>query len=61
MENLLTVGRGGLFRYNNMDHSIKMGLLAARHVGRGDSRDAVLDIAKEQSVFEAPHKRHRQS
>ena len=58
IENLLTMGRGGLFRYNNMDHSIKMGLLAARHVGRGDSRDAILDIAKEQSVFEAPHKRH---
>lgn len=58
IDNLLTVGRGGLFRYNNMDHSIKMGLLAARHVGRGGSRDAILDIAKEQSVFEAPHKRH---
>jgi protoporphyrinogen oxidase len=58
IENLLTIGRGGLFRYNNMDHSIKMGLLAARHVGRGESRDAILDIAKEQSVFEAPHKRH---
>lgn len=58
MENLLTIGRGGLFRYNNMDHSIKMALLAARHVARGENRDAILDIAKEQSVFEAPHKRH---
>jgi protoporphyrinogen oxidase len=58
IENLLTIGRGGLFRYNNMDHSIKMGLLAARHVAGGESRDAILEIAKEQSVFEADHKRH---
>ncbi len=57
LENVITVGRGGLFRYNNMDHSIKMGLLAARHVVGGESRDAILDIAKEQSVFEAPHKK----
>ncbi len=28
--NLQTVGRGGMFRYNNMDHSIWVGLLAAR-------------------------------
>ncbi len=48
LENVITVGRGGLFRYNNMDHSIKMGLLAARHVVGGESRDAILDIAKEQ-------------
>jgi protoporphyrinogen oxidase len=58
LDNLLTIGRGGLFRYNNMDHSIKMGLLAARHVVQGESRDSILEIAKEQSVFEAPHKRH---
>ncbi len=57
VENLLTIGRGGLYRYNNMDHSLKMGMLAARHVVAGASRDAILDIAKEQSVFEAPHKR----
>jgi protoporphyrinogen oxidase len=57
LENVITVGRGGLFRYNNMDHSIKMGLLAARHVVGAESRDAILDIAKEQSVFEAPHKK----
>jgi protoporphyrinogen oxidase len=57
LENVITVGRGGLFRYNNMDHSIKMGLLAARHVAGGENRDAILEIAKEQSVFEAPHKK----
>jgi protoporphyrinogen oxidase len=58
LDNLLTIGRGGLFRYNNMDHSIKMGLLAARHLVAGENREAILEIAKEQSVFEAPHKRH---
>jgi protoporphyrinogen oxidase len=57
LDNLVTIGRGGLFRYNNMDHSIKMGLLAAAHVSRGAPREAILEIAKEQSVFEAPHKR----
>jgi protoporphyrinogen oxidase len=57
LENLVTIGRGGLFRYNNMDHSLTMGLLAARHVARGESRDRILDIAKEQTVFEAPHKK----
>jgi protoporphyrinogen oxidase len=57
LDNVITIGRGGLFRYNNMDHSIKMGLLAARHIAGGESRDAILEIAKEQSVFEAPHKK----
>lgn len=31
-ENLQIMGRGGMFRYNNMDHSILTGLLAARNV-----------------------------
>ena len=30
--NLHTVGRGGLFRYYNMDHAIKSGLEAARRI-----------------------------
>jgi len=56
--NLLTIGRGGLYRYNNMDHSLKMGLMAARFVAGAGDKDAILEIAKEQSVFEAPHKKH---
>lgn len=55
--NLLTIGRGGLYRYNNMDHSLKMGLMASRHIIEGAPRDDILEIAKEQSVFEAPHKK----
>jgi len=38
-ENLIPNGRQGLFRYNNMDHSIEMGFLAADHIIAGKSRD----------------------
>jgi len=34
--NLQTVGRGGLFRYNNQDHSILSGFYAARNIMGGD-------------------------
>ncbi|MEI7750197.1 MAG: NAD(P)/FAD-dependent oxidoreductase [Candidatus Moraniibacteriota bacterium] len=30
--NLQTIGRNGMFRYNNMDHSVLTGLLAARNI-----------------------------
>jgi len=33
LENLQTIGRNGLHRYNNMDHSIMTGLLAAKNIG----------------------------
>jgi protoporphyrinogen oxidase len=32
LENLQTIGRNGLHRYNNMDHSILTGLLAAKNI-----------------------------
>jgi protoporphyrinogen oxidase len=32
LSNLQTIGRNGLFRYNNMDHSIQTGFLAAEHI-----------------------------
>lgn len=31
-ENFLTIGRQGLFNYNNMDHCLDMGFLAAKHI-----------------------------
>jgi len=31
-ENLQSIGRSGMFRYNNQDHAIEMGLLAAGNV-----------------------------
>ena len=32
LENLLPIGRSGMFKYNNQDHAIATGLLAARSV-----------------------------
>ena len=34
--NLLAIGRYGAFKYNNQDHSILMGLLAAREIITGE-------------------------
>jgi protoporphyrinogen oxidase len=56
-QNLRTIGRQGLFRYNNMDHSLKMGLLTARHLSAGEPFQAVLDVAVEKSNFETPQGR----
>jgi protoporphyrinogen oxidase len=42
IQGLQIVGRGGTFRYNNSDHSIEMGLLAAQNLLGGLHRiDAV--------------------
>ncbi|MEE9392350.1 MAG: FAD-dependent oxidoreductase [Planctomycetota bacterium] len=42
IEGLDTTGRQGLFKYNNMDHSISMGLTAADNIlGRGESHRGV--------------------
>lgn len=35
LENLQTIGRNGLHRYNNMDHSILTGILAAKNIEGG--------------------------
>jgi hypothetical protein len=32
ISNLQTIGRSGLFRYNNMDHSMQAGFLAAKNI-----------------------------
>ena len=60
IENLTTCGRQGLYRYNNMDHSIKMGFLAAKRIAQGDSMDEILAIASEAAVFEGGSKFHKQ-
>ncbi|MBI1911168.1 MAG: FAD-dependent oxidoreductase [Deltaproteobacteria bacterium] len=52
MENLLPIGRQGLYRYNNMDHSIKMGFLAAKHIAEGMPRSEIFKIAREEEAFE---------
>ena len=38
-ENLHVIGRYGDFKYNNQDHSILMGLLAAENVHAGRDHD----------------------
>ncbi len=50
VENLQTVGRSGLHRYNNMDHSVLTGMYAARNV-LGDSHD-VWSVNTEEQYLE---------
>jgi len=38
-ENLQTIGRNGLHRYDNQDHAMMTGLLAARNIALGESND----------------------
>jgi len=51
-ENLICCGRQGLFRYNNMDHSIEMGLSTAEHILFGLPRDKIYKVADEDEIFE---------
>jgi len=39
IENLLPIGRYGAFKYNNQDHSILMGILAADKIMQGLDTD----------------------
>ncbi|MDP2905019.1 MAG: FAD-dependent oxidoreductase [Candidatus Omnitrophota bacterium] len=52
ISNLVPIGRQGLFRYNNMDHSIKMGFLAAEHILHGGMETRIFSIASESVAFE---------
>lgn len=54
VDNLVTLGRQGLFRYNNMDQSLKMAFVAAAAWGRPDLRERVKAVATEQEGFEDP-------
>lgn len=50
--NLAVCGRQGLYRYNNMDHSMMMGYITAEHILKGTPRSEILKIACEKEVFE---------
>ena len=50
-ENLQTAGRNGLHRYNNQDHSMLTGLLAARNL-LGETHD-LWDVNTERSYYES--------
>jgi len=50
--NLVTLGRQGLFRYNNMDHSLKMAFTAAASWDDPRLNELVRAVATEQAGFE---------
>lgn len=50
-ENLLTVGRQGLFRYFNMDHAMNTGLEAAEKIISGVLREKTIEVGQEQVWF----------
>ncbi len=49
--NLETVGRYGTYKYNNMDHSIKTGILAARNL-LGEAQHNVFDVNRAREYHE---------
>ena len=49
-DNLQTIGRNGLHRYNNQDHSMLTGLLAARNLFGG--KHDLWDVNTERSYYE---------
>lgn len=58
LENFYAIGRPGRFRYNNQDHSLEMGILAAQSVLTGKRLD-VEDVGAEKEYFERGY--HKQS
>lgn len=52
IKDFIAIGRQGLFRYNNMDHSLKMGYLTAKHILHGYHRQRILEIATEDIIFD---------
>ncbi|MBW1812808.1 MAG: NAD(P)/FAD-dependent oxidoreductase [Deltaproteobacteria bacterium] len=54
IDNLQTIGRNGIHRYNNMDHSVLMGILAARNVS-GENHD-LWNINEEKEYLEQSEK-----
>lgn len=51
-ENLQLVGRNGTFRYNNMDHSVEMGLFAAKNIISGKRAYDIESINIEREYLE---------
>jgi len=51
-ENITTIGRQGFFRYNNMDHSVKMGFMAAEHLLKHARKSDIQSIATQLEAFE---------
>lgn len=51
-ENLYLCGRGGLFRYNNMDHSILTGFYVARNIILGENKFDAWSVNEDESYLE---------
>ncbi|MFC1646151.1 hypothetical protein ACFL2Y_03130, partial [Candidatus Omnitrophota bacterium] len=52
IKDFIPIGRQGLYRYNNMDHSLKMGILTAKHILHEYPRQKVFEIATENIIFD---------
>ena len=52
INNLYYIGRPGRFRYNNQDHSLEMGILAAKSIIDGTRYD-IESVGTEESYFES--------
>ncbi len=52
ISDFISIGRQGLFRYNNMDHSLKMGILTAKHILHRFPRQKIMEIATENIIFD---------
>jgi protoporphyrinogen oxidase len=50
-KNLQVIGRAGSFRYNNQDHALEMGIMAARNIIEGQRYD-IDKVGTEQEYFE---------
>ncbi|MDD5772378.1 MAG: NAD(P)-binding protein [bacterium] len=50
-KNLQCIGRAGSFKYNNQDHALEMGILAARNIIEGEKNN-IEDVGTEQEYFE---------
>lgn len=53
--NLILCGRQGLYRYNNMDHSIEMGLSAAKVILSAQNKRRIYEIANNSEYLETNH------
>lgn len=51
-KNFQTAGRNGTFRYNNMDHSIEMGLFAAWNIIKGNRAHDIEEVNIEREYLE---------
>lgn len=51
-KNINISGRNGLFRYNNMDHSMLTGLYAARNIIAGENKYNTWDVNTDEEYIE---------